>query len=177
MGGWRFLILVAGVACAGVPATAAEVTGPPVILDGLTLEVRGRRFRLWGIDAPPLDQTCTRAGRSYPCGKVARAALWDLVAGQDVVCEPVDGAGEVGGAVIATCTAGGFSLNENMVHTGWALADPAVTDRYVATGKEAKAARRGLWHGEFDPPATWRAGAAEPGDGEGPGDGKDDKAK
>lgn len=162
MHGWRLSILAAGIACASAPALAAEVTGSPIIVDGLTLEIEGQRFRLWGIDAPPLEQTCTRASRVYPCGTVSRAALWDLVAGQDVVCEPVDDAAEVDGAVLASCTAGGFSLNENMVHSGWALADRATTDRYVATERKAKAARRGLWRGEFD----WRAGEAEPAAGE-----------
>jgi endonuclease YncB( thermonuclease family) len=164
------LLPMLAVAVTAGGSKAAEIAGAPVVVDGRTLEVAGQQVRLWGIDAPDLDQTCSRVGRDYDCGSVARAALWDLVSGLDVVCTPVEGAAVEAepDLVVATCTAGGFSLNENMVHTGWALADPAITDRYVATGEAAKTARRGLWHGEFDPPAAWRSaggGGGTPADG------------
>jgi endonuclease YncB( thermonuclease family) len=137
-------------------AAMAEMAGTPRIIDGRTLEVAGRRIRLFGIDAPDLDQVCEHGGRDYQCGKVARVALWDLVAGLDVSCEPEPDAPEQDGTIVAICTAGGFSLNQNMVYTGWALADPAASDRYVATEADAKEARRGLWRGEFEPPWKWR---------------------
>jgi endonuclease YncB( thermonuclease family) len=146
----------------------AEIAGTPRIIDGVTLEVAGQRIRLFGIDAPDLDQVCQHGGRDYQCGRVARAALWDLVAGRDVSCEPVAGASAPDGGLAAICTAGGLSLNDNMVATGWALADPAATDRYVAAEADAKQARRGLWKGEFEPPRKWRqtpaAGDAGKGD-------------
>jgi endonuclease YncB( thermonuclease family) len=150
--------LVAGAALMlghGGPAIA-EMAGPPRIIDGTTLEVAGQRIRLFGVDAPDLDQVCQHGGRDYQCGKVARAALWDLVAGLDVSCEAEADAPEPDGRIPATCTAGGVSLNENMVAAGWALADRAATDRYVATEAKAKKARRGLWKGKFEPPRLWR---------------------
>ena len=140
-----------------VAPAMAEITGQPQIIDGDTLELNGQRIDLYGIDAPELEQTCSRAGREYPCGKVARAALWDLVAGSEVVCEPVEGAEGDAGAIVAECSAGGFSLNQNMVYTGWALADPSVSDRFNEVQEGAKKARRGLWRGKFEPPRKWRA--------------------
>lgn len=134
----------------------AQLAGPPRVIDGDTLEVAGQRVRLSGIDAPELEQVCQHAGRDYPCGKVARAALWDLVAGLDVSCEPDDAAPEPDGSILATCTAGDFSLNEHMVYAGWALADPQASGRYQATQAAAEQARRGLWRGGFDPPREWR---------------------
>lgn len=139
----------------GAPAIA-EIAGTPRIIDGTTLEVAGQRIRLFGIDAPDLDQVCQHGGRDYQCGRVARAALWDLVAGLDVSCEAEADAPGPDGRIPATCTAGGVSLNESMVETGWALADRAVTNRYVATEAVAKKARRGLWKGKFEPPWIWR---------------------
>lgn len=134
----------------------AQLAGPPRVIDGDTLQVAGQRVRLFGIDAPDLDQVCQHAGRDYPCGKVARAALWDLVAGLDVSCAPEGAAPQEDGSILATCTAGGFGLNANMVHAGWALADPQAPDRYQAAQADAEQARRGLWRGRFDPPWEWR---------------------
>jgi endonuclease YncB( thermonuclease family) len=134
----------------------ADIAGAPRVIDGRTLEVAGQRIRLFGIDAPDLDQVCEHGGRQYQCGSVARAALWDLIAGRDVSCAPEAEAPEPGGSTLAICTAGGRSLNESMVHAGWALADRRATDRYVAIEAEARNARRGLWKGTFEPPWEWR---------------------
>ena len=154
----RHAPLLTGLAFAlslGGPALA-EIAGTPRIIDGRTLEVAGQRVTLFGIDAPDVEQVCQHGGRDYQCGKVARAALWDLVAGLDVSCTPEAEAPAPDGSIAATCTAGGSSLNENMVHTGWALADRGATDRYVAIEADAKKARRGLWKGDFQPPWKWR---------------------
>src|SRR5918996_1097840 len=125
----RHAPLLTGLAFAlslGGPALA-EIAGTPRIIDGRTLEVAGQRVTLFGIDAPDVEQVCQHGGRDYQCGKVARAALWDLVAGLDVSCTPEAEAPAPDGSIAATCTAGGSSLNENMVYTGWALAERAAT--------------------------------------------------
>ena len=133
----------------------AQVEGSPRIIDGATLEIAGQLFRLHGVAVPALDQACRRANQEYACGKVARAALWDLVGGLEVSCRPVAaGAGEAGEPTPAICTAGDTELNQSMVGTGWALADRAASEAYEALEADAAAARRGLWSGEFDLPAT-----------------------
>jgi endonuclease YncB( thermonuclease family) len=138
------------------PALTATLTGSPQIIDGDTLELAGQRIRLFGIDAPDLDQLCRHGGRDYQCGKVARATLWDLIAGLDVSCAPATGAAAQDGITAATCSAGDVDLSASMVRAGWALADRGATDRYVAAETDAKTARRGLWQGEFEPPWAWR---------------------
>lgn len=147
------LLLVGG-------SALAKLSGPPRIIDGDTLEVAGQRVRLFGVDAPELDQVCRRAGHDYHCGTVARAALWDLVGGADVSCQPQGATPAQDGVVLATCSAGGVSLNEGMVRAGWALADPQAADRYRALQADAEQARRGLWRGEFEPPWQWRQAPA-----------------
>jgi endonuclease YncB( thermonuclease family) len=129
----------------------AQVEGAPQVVDGQTLEIAGQRFHLQGVVAPALDQVCQRAGKPYQCGKVARAALWDLIGGRDVTCTPVPNADAVDGAIPATCTAGPAKLNEGMVSSGWAAADSAT---YAAPEKEAKKAGRGLWRSKFDLPGA-----------------------
>ncbi len=56
----------------------------------------------------------------------------------------------------------GHALSEGMAYTGWALALRRVSERYVAFEDRARAARRGLWKGQFVAPWDWRAGARLP---------------
>jgi endonuclease YncB( thermonuclease family) len=147
------LILIGGSALA---ATA----GPSRVVDGETLEVGAQRVRLFGIDAPALDQVCQHGGQDYQCGRVARATLWDLVGGLDVSCEPAGASSAPDSVMMAICRAGGIDLNEAMVLSGWALADRAATGRYAALEAQAKQARRGLWRGQFEPSWQWRQAPA-----------------
>jgi endonuclease YncB( thermonuclease family) len=43
-----------------------------------------------------------------------------------------------------------------MVRQGWAVAFVRYAKDYVALEEEARAARRGLWRGDFETPAEWR---------------------
>lgn len=149
-----------GVLAAGFSgATAADFIGPPTVLNGELLQVKGENFKLFGIDAPDLAQTCEARGATYACGIVARAALMDLVAGATVRCTPLDRTSSTRGGrpVVARCFAGGYDLSEGMVYTGWALAMPRGGTKYSAFEKEAETARRGLWRGTFTRPWEWRA--------------------
>ena len=149
--------LVAGlavVALAPADAAAAEIAGRPLVIDGDSLELGGRRIRLYGIDAPELDQTCARPDREIPCGENARTALLDLLDGVDIVCLPV--AEIVQGEAVAVCFADGADLGRDMVQSGWALVDRRRSTAYVAVEDAARAAARGLWRGEFVPPWEWR---------------------
>jgi endonuclease YncB( thermonuclease family) len=141
----------------GAPAQAVE--GAAQVVDGQTLMLAGQRFHLQGVVAPALDQVCHRARKPYPCGRVARAALWELIGGRDVTCTPAPDAAAADGALPATCTAGDASLAEGMVRSGWALADRATGASYQGLEDEAKKAGRGLWRSEFDLPGAAPASA------------------
>lgn len=134
------------------PGSAADISGTPTVIDGETLEIGGKRFRLWGIDAPDPRQTCTIGKRTYNCGRISTTALMDLVAGVQVNCRPL--ANSPG---VARCYAGGYELSEGMVHTGWAMAMPRNHARFAPIEKKAAAKRRGLWQGNFVMPWDWRA--------------------
>ncbi len=66
-----------------IPGLAlAEISGPARVVDGDTLEVAGERIRLYGIDAPEKDQTCSIDARAWACGIAAWGALVQITAGR-----------------------------------------------------------------------------------------------
>jgi len=149
--------LISGLLAAGLmagAAQAAEVSGQARVVSGDTMEVAGQRIELYGIDAPELNQTCRWPNKEIPCGNMSRTALLDLVAVTPVVCTRRRGNDD--GSWVALCTADGFDVGRNMVHTGWALATPGQSQAYAVTQQTARKAGRGLWRGRFVPPWEWR---------------------
>lgn len=136
-------------ACDGAAADRLTVT------DGDGLRLNGERIRLWGIDAPELDQTCERDGRPYHCGEEARDVLGGLVQGGAVSCETVEQ--DRYGRTVARCGVDGRDLGGELVRLGWALDFRRYSEgAYAEQEGEARIARRGLWAGNFLTPALWR---------------------
>jgi endonuclease YncB( thermonuclease family) len=137
-------------------ATGVTVSGRARIVDGDSLEISGDSIRLFGIDAPERYQDCRNgAGRDYPCGRAAARALHAAIAGRPVTCAAVDR--DRYDRDVALCTADGRDLSETMVRTGQAIDLVQYSrGRYAAAEREARAQKRGLWAGSFDPPAEWR---------------------
>ncbi len=170
---WSFCLALALAFAPLGPPALAEVTGPPRVIDGDTLEVQGTVIHLQGIDAPELGQSCRIGTRAYDCGQVARTALLDLTAGVAVSCKLAPAPSEGGNPEdasperdangrIGRCTTDGYDLSEGMAYTGWALALRRVSGPYLAFEARARAAGRGLWKGRFVAPWGWRAGARLP---------------
>ena len=134
----------------------ADVSGRARVIDGDTIEVNGDRIRLHGIDAPESAQTCVAESKRWQCGRHATRVLDDRIAGRAVDCEQRDR--DRYGRIVAVCRLGGGDLNAWMVAEGWALAYRRYSSAYVAQEAAAKAARRGLWRGDFVAPWDWRAG-------------------
>jgi endonuclease YncB( thermonuclease family) len=152
--------MISILALAALVATAAPL--PPVIGiavagDGDSLTVGQTKIRLFGIDAPELNQTCTRGGSQWGCGAEAADRLSRLVTGQQVFCVAL---GEDDyGRTLARCTVGSVDVNRTMVETGYAVAFRKYSTDYVAAEDRAKAAKLGLWSGTFEMPQEYRSGA------------------
>ena len=145
------LILVSG------PAHTAELKGKPRIIDGDTIEIGGERIRLHGIDAPETKQTCHKSdGTEYRCGDMATFALAEIIETHWITCK-----GETLDRYkrrIATCYAGPYDINAEMVRRGWALAYRRYSKQYIGVEQEALSAKRGIWSGAFVKPWKWRRG-------------------
>lgn len=127
------------------------VSGTARIVDGDSLEIGGKQVRLKGVDAPEFTQTCEREGIFYRCGVEARDALIQLIAGHEVNCE-LDGRDRYR-RYLGWCSASGVDLNRAMVLSGHAVS----YDDYRSEEAQARAARAGVWAGEFERPEAWRA--------------------
>lgn len=125
-------------------------SGPVRIIDGDSLFVGNFELRLQGIDAPEGRQKCQRKGRDWPCGRRSADHLRRLMQVKGLTCAA--SRRDRYDRLLATCQANGKNINEQMVADGWAVA----FGRYDRQERAAKAAKRGIWAGQFQRPRLWR---------------------
>lgn len=153
-------VLLVLAACVGAMGAAtrpasADIVGRASVIDGDTIEIRGQRLRLFGIDAPESSQLCRAENKPYRCGQQSAFALADKIGEQTVRCEERDI--DRYHRVVAVCYLGKEDLGSWLVKKGMALAFRRYSLDYVAEEDEARAAKLGVWRGEFQPPWEWRA--------------------
>jgi endonuclease YncB( thermonuclease family) len=154
------LALLALLALANAPSPEARgeqtISGRASVTDGDSLEIRGERIRLHGIDAVEARQQCRdREGRSWPCGRRAAFALEQAIDGRTVRCTVRDR--DDYGRSVARCTAGDTDLGAAMVARGYAIVLRRYGRDYVPLEDRARADRVGIWDGSFERPGAWRA--------------------
>lgn len=129
-----------------------------VSIDGDSLRAaNGDEYRIFGIDAPELKQSCEEAnGRSWACGRAAKVKLTTLIKGGNVACQVRDK--DRYGRYVAVCGAEGVpDLGEAMVRDGYAIdLGRKFGNPYAGAEAEARADKRGIWRGNFERPADWR---------------------
>lgn len=126
------------------------------VMNGDTLQIQGRYFKLYGIDAPEISQTCAdKSGRSYNCGR--QAALWlkGWIGDNPIVCHIMQQ--DEKGNMVGTCSLGQYDLGAALVNAGWAVAYTKYTDIYLPYQQQAQRNGHGLWQGKFYMPEDWRA--------------------
>ncbi len=132
-----------------------DYAGAAQVIDGGTIAFDGVPLRLYGIDAPDLDQICTSPeGAPYPCGRMAAANLERLLQGVEAVCRRTDDGDAI--KVAVRCSFDLIDLNTQLVLSGWAVADQEEGSEYRPAEAAARRLGAGLWRGEFDRPGEWR---------------------
>lgn len=151
-------LLICTVAHAGEPPT---IRGIATITDGDTVRLGPVRVRLEGIDAPESGQHCKMAdGTDWPCGAGATKYAGELAGVVECVVIGVDKYDRLLGTCGVLDAAGkpdGATLNQRMVTAGLAVAFTRYSQAYVGAEAEARAAKRGVWQGEFEMPWDFRA--------------------
>lgn len=135
-----------------LPERDAHIMGRVIVIDGDTVEVRGVRVRISGIDAPERRQTCRDMDhRSWRCGVVAAAALDEyLVGSRPLRCRLLER--DRYGRFVGDCfRADGKNVAVWLVTSGHALDWPRYSDgAYAAHQEQAQTAKSGIWSGTFE---------------------------
>ncbi|MDA0961828.1 MAG: thermonuclease family protein [Proteobacteria bacterium] len=148
-------ICAAVVLCLLPLAALADPSGRVRVIDADTWEVGGTKVRLFGIDAPELNQPCLLDGRAWECGVWATEQTRRAYQGARAVCAPVTT--DRHGRVVARCSVGGEDVGRRMVREGWAFAFRRYSMDYDLDDKTAAVQGRGLHRGQVQDPAAFRA--------------------
>jgi endonuclease YncB( thermonuclease family) len=141
---------------AALALTAALPAHGQKPVDGNSIEVGGKTYRLYGVEAPDAAQTCA-AG--WPAGQAAERYLGTLVSGKQISCVPMGDERE--GEIIAICRADDVDIGAAMVTGGYAYADVPNSARYVSQEAAAASASRGVHAHGCITPWEWRARLGE----------------
>ena len=129
-----------------------------IVRDAATLESGDTTIRLSGISPVAADKTCTdEAGQTWPCGRVAAAALRMLIRRRAVDCTIVT---ESADEIVGNCSAGLQDINGWLVEQGWAEADPGAG--YAAEADAARAEKRGIYLAKWEATGTGGTGLQPP---------------
>lgn len=123
------------------------------VIDGNLISTDGTVYRLWGIDAPELDQRCYPDG--WRAGIEAARALAVMIDRQPVVACRAKGLDRYGHTV-AVCRAGTRDLGAAMVEAGMAWAAASEITDYAGLEARAKRARAGVHAHACLAPWEWR---------------------
>jgi endonuclease YncB( thermonuclease family) len=122
-----------------------------------SLRISNTVVRLSDVEAPEPEQRCGKAGRTWRCAAAAEFALARLVNGRRVSCA-LSG-NDTSGRALARCTVGRKDVGAELVRQGHVFAEGVLLPRYGGEEGAARAAKAGLWSGEIERPAAYRAKA------------------
>ena len=140
------LALVMAAHCLALPVAAQTV------VDGDSIELNGKMYRLYGIDAPDDGQICPDG---WPAAYESEAYLGQLIEGKTVTCMPIGLPRR--NETDAICRADGVDIGAAMVTGGMAYAFVPYSVRYITQESAAVSANRGMHRHKCLAPWAWRA--------------------
>jgi endonuclease YncB( thermonuclease family) len=148
---------LAGVASLPLVGGGKSVQGRAFPVGADTLRVGTATVKLTGLDAPEAEQRCGSPARGWRCSAAAEAALSRLVGGRTVSCKMRSSPSDEASHALGQCEVGGKDIGAELVRQGHVFADGGFLARYAAQEREARAAKAGLWSGDVERPAAYRA--------------------
>lgn len=137
-------------------AAHADPNGRVRVIDADTWDVGGERVRLFGIDAPEMDQTCQNArGKVWSCGEWATEQVRSRFEGRRAACATMDT--DRYGRTVARCDVRGQDVGRVLVSEGLAFAYRKYSMDYDLDEKAAVVNGRGLHQGKAQRPAEFRS--------------------
>jgi endonuclease YncB( thermonuclease family) len=130
------------------------------VIDGDSIQIGAGVYRLAGIDAPELGQSCEESGHLSPCGLTAAYGLRKLFELEKGPITCFIRPAKV--TPIATCMVGDRDISAMMLEGGYVTAIEGGSPHYAAAEHLARKARLGIWSGPFVPPREWRDGKRLP---------------
>lgn len=146
--GFHIVLAMASALVAVSPARAQEeVRGRATVVSADTIEVSGKRYRLFGIVGPAKDQKCIAGALPWLCGNAAFNHLREQAEGKLVICVDKGITEDKPPKPTAFCKAEGKDLGYVQVRNGWANADPKTGADYQTAEMAAKGSKIGFWKG------------------------------
>lgn len=139
------------------PGKAPASEGRAQAISGDMLRLNGVVYRLAGVEAPDRTQSCMRPGkRRWRCGEAALTALERVTRGRSMVCA-ASGSPDSAGRIPATCKSDGRDVAADLVREGHVFAVSSLFGGYAAEEADARQKKVGVWNGESERPADYRA--------------------
>ncbi|MCT4559602.1 MAG: thermonuclease family protein [Pelagimonas sp.] len=149
--------------CIATPALAApELSGPLQVIDGDTMQIGRARIRLFGIDAPEVQQHCGAPdGPIWGCGAWASAEVSARYEGRFARCEAL--AVDRYGRTVGRCFVDGQDLGAELVASGLAFAYQEYSTAYLPAQRAAARRKAGLHATGVQSPQAYRKARRENG--------------
>ena len=141
---------------AGISLAQGGSTPSWIVIDGDTIKQGERVIRLWGIDAPEINQRCLdHKGNEYKCGLESKFALETLIKDDPLICEFINK--DRYGRDVAKCFHDGTDVGGLMVSLGQAVEYQKYSKGYYKTEQAtAHSKALGIWSGQFEVPEEYR---------------------
>ena len=137
-------------------STSKSIEGRATVVSGDLLKVGNVMVQLADVEAPEADQRCSASGKkAQRCGEMAMEVLTRIVRGKLVSCTL--SSSNAGSRSLAVCRTDGADIAATLVRQGHLFAQQGMFARYASAEVEARNAKAGMWRGEAQRPAEWRA--------------------